>query len=106
MKTPLKRWLAISVVCLLLIGLVVWLNLGYGLLSEQSYPYALALISACVRQDENRIQHIAQEISQRDLPKYDRRVIQQIVDTAMNGDWEQAASEARELLKAQVKTTK
>lgn len=32
--------------CILLIGLVVWLNLGYGLLSEQSYPYALALISA------------------------------------------------------------
>ena len=106
MKLTLSRWLAIILVCILIAGLSLWLNLGYGTLSEQSYPYALALISACSRQDDGRVQQIAQEINQRDLPKYDRRVIQQIADTALDGDWEQAALEARKLLKAQVRTTK
>ena len=106
MRTPLSRWLAIILVCLLVVGLIWWLNLGYGTLSEQSYPYALALISACNRQDASRVQQIAKEVSQRDIPEYDRRVLQQIVDMALKGDWDQATFETRELLKAQVKSTK
>lgn len=100
------RWAAGILGLALLVGLIVWLNSGYGRISELSYDYALALISACNRHDESRVQKIAKEIGQHQLPDYDRRVIQQIADTAMSGDWELAAARARLLLKAQVETVK
>ena len=106
MNTLYARWVAGILGLVLLGGLIVWWNSGYGKISEQSYDYALALISACNRQDESRVQKIAKEIGQRQLPEYDRRVIQQIVDTAMNDDWELAAARTRLLLKAQVETVK
>ncbi len=86
---------------LLLVGLVVWMNSGYAQLDSQSYDYALALVSACSRQDEARVQRIANEIAERKLPNYDRRVILEITAKALAGKWEAAADSAFDLLKAQ-----
>ncbi len=88
--------------CLLVVGVAVWMSSGYSRISDRSYDYALALVSACGRQDEARVRQIAEEVDLAELPAYDRRVILAITKNALNGDWQTASARARTLLKAQV----
>jgi hypothetical protein len=96
------RFVSAIVVLLIIFGVVAWLKSGYSRISDQGYDYALALVSACSRQDESRVQQIAQEITESELPDYDRRVILAIAQQALEGDWQSAANLSRQLLKAQV----
>ena len=98
------------VACLvLLLGGGAWLlfGRGYSTVSGRGYELALALFSACSRQDAPRVQSIVEMARQakeaQELPSYDARVIEKIGQLATDGDWEKAALEARRLLDAQAK---
>ena len=100
----MNRRIALLTLAVFAVGvLIMFMNRGYERISEQGYKYSLALISACNRQDEIRVRLIATEVSESQLPEYDRSVIVGIADTALSGDWQQAARRARALLKAQVR---
>ena len=102
MHTQHYRLGAILLISLLVIGLAIWMNSGYSHISERGYDYALALVSACSRRDETRVQEIAEEVVAAGLPEYDRRVILKITETALSGNWQSASGEARTLLNSQV----
>lgn len=97
-----QRWLLIAAVLLAGAGLTFWLNSGYRKISSESYDYALALVSACNRHDEARVQQIATKLAADELPKYDQQVLNNIAQIAIRGDWELASSRARDLLNAQI----
>ena len=88
------------------IGVFVIFSSGYQPISKQSYAYALALLSACARQDEATVQRIAKEVREQNLPAYDRRVILAITEKALSGQWDKSSAEARNLLKAQSRSEK
>ncbi|MEZ6133451.1 MAG: hypothetical protein R3C53_00940 [Pirellulaceae bacterium] len=92
-------------VLLMVVGVFIWFNHGYSEISESGYDYALALISACGRQDKETVQRIAKEVIERELPNYDRRVILAITDKALAGQWKASSADTRALLKAQVRPT-
>jgi CO/xanthine dehydrogenase FAD-binding subunit len=103
MDARVSRLGAMLATCLLLIiGLAIWMNSDYSRISDRGYDYALALVSACSRQDEIRVKQIAEEIVAAELPVYDRRVILKIAENALSGNWRSASDEARTLLKAQI----
>ena len=95
---------------LLLVGGGGWLlfGRGYSTVSDKGYELALALFSACNRQDMARVKSIVELARQakeaQELPSYDARVIEEIGQLATDGNWERAAREARRLLDAQVKS--
>jgi hypothetical protein len=93
-------------VLLLVVGVAVWMTSGHSRISDRGYDYALALISACGRQDEARVKQIAKEVGEAELPEYDRRVILGITSNALNGNWQSASAETRALLNAQIQQAK
>ena len=72
-------------------------------MSSQGYQYALALVSACNRHDQARVERIVVQLRSEALPKQDYRVLLDIARVALSGDWERANSNGRELLKAQIR---
>ncbi len=99
-------WLTAGVALLICIGAWSWMNQGYAKIGDSGYQYALALVSACNRQDLERVQTIVQNVRQAkdegELSAYDARVLEEIGELAIEGNWEKAAANARKLLKAQV----
>ena len=98
--------MSLGIVLCLVTAIIVWMSRGYDKISEGGYEYALALISACNRQDLERVQMIVENARQANadgkLPDYDTRVLEQIGQQAIDGRWEQASANARKLLKSQV----
>lgn len=99
-------WLAAGAALLVIVGAWMWMNRGYAKISDSGYQYALALVSACNRQDLKRVQTIVQSVRQAKddggLSAYDARVLEEIGELAVAGNWEKAAANAKKLLKAQV----
>lgn len=88
------------------VAVYLYMNRGYGDVSELGYQYATALYSACNQSDSRRLEMISemliasrerQEIDDREL-----RWLNGIIEHGRRGDWQAAAGEARKLLKDQV----
>lgn len=98
-------WIA-GVAVLLLGGIVWWMSSGYGKVSPEGYQYAMALLSVCNRKDESRLEQIVRDIRESteagNLPAYDSKTLLRITERAEDGDWEDAASLVRRLMKDQV----
>jgi len=80
---------------------------NYGKVSPQTYEVAKALYSACLTKSEPRL--VKLETMLRDnsdstnaIPPNQRDWLTDILDTAKQGDWESAASEARRMMEDQV----
>ncbi len=100
--TPISAILLISI-----LGVAYgYLNYGYPEVSEQGFEYGMALMSACNRQDQARVDIIAngvtRDLNEKRLPQSDAEVLLQIIRLANASDWKAAIEESRKLLDAQV----
>jgi len=111
MKSENQSIIASLVGIALLIGAIaIWQQWpAYGPIGQAAYPYALALTSACGRQDGDTIEQISADIDtafeQEELNPTERDWLQGIVETAQAGHWDSAYQEARTLLNAQAIAT-
>ena len=84
-----------------------WLNRNYGTMGGTGYQYALALYSACNRQDSDRVAELARVIDhaagEDTLTPAELKWLQQIIAKAQSRRWVEASSDIRLLLEAQVK---
>ncbi len=105
------RWPAIIASLLIIIG-IGWYFFGYPKpkLSPSGYDHALALFSACNRQDAIKIQQIEQLIKDNlvagTLQINDANWLRKIIGQADRGDWELASTRLRRLLNQQVEPAK
>ena len=87
------------------VGLAVWFFSGSSEISQRGYQYALAIMSVCNRQDEQRLQVIIGKIEtdreQLELSADDARRLLKITARAQRGDWQGSAAAVRSLLKQQ-----
>ncbi|REJ91520.1 MAG: hypothetical protein DWQ34_14655 [Planctomycetota bacterium] len=90
------------------IALLVILNGcgGYGDISPHGYEYATALYSICNRRDEARLESFSQQLiaarEAGELPEHEAEWMEEIIDLARNGEWEDAARKSRRILMDQV----
>jgi hypothetical protein len=99
---------------LVLLGLVVavglstylYLNRGYGNVSELGYQYATALYSACNQSDSRKLEVISEMLiassEREEIDDRELRWLNGIIEHGRRGDWQAAAGEARKLLEDQV----
>jgi hypothetical protein len=83
------------------------LSRGYGETSEKGYQYATALFSACNQADENRLREISKMIDQSveagELDAREAGWLSAIIDQGMNGKWDAATRNVRQLMDAQIR---
>ena len=79
---------------------------GYPEVSPQTYDLANALYTACNLKNDEQLskvkQLIEESLSEEQLTKREAAWLLEIVKNATAGNWEEAASEARQLIKDQV----
>lgn len=107
MESSQKNWVIGFCILVLVGGMAAWyFNRGYDKVSEQGYQYAMALMSACNRRDEARVEVIVSKIeadrSAGAVPEDDAETLTGIAMLALDGNWDSAASGIRRLLKDQV----
>lgn len=92
-----------------LVGVVLVVCLigcGHPEVSPKSYELATALYSACNRRSEEHLAKVSDLMESHaksgDITNRELEWLQAIVDQAEEGDWEAAASDARQIMKDQV----
>ncbi|MCA9074724.1 MAG: hypothetical protein KDA93_06810 [Planctomycetaceae bacterium] len=79
---------------------------GYPEVSPKSYELATALYSACNRRSEEHLAKVSDLMETHaksgDITNREFEWLQAIVEQAEEGDWEAAASEARQIMNDQV----
>ena len=84
----------------------MYLNRGYGELSELGYEYATAIYSACNQGDGTKLQKLSAMIAasreQNEIGDRETRWLSGIIARGERGDWQMAAAESRNLLMDQV----
>ena len=79
---------------------------GYGKVSEKAYKYATALYSICSRKDEEHLTEFSKQLTQakesNEISETEHQWLQQIVEDAENGDWENATRKCRRIMSDQV----
>ncbi len=93
----------VALVPIALIGLVVWYWLANrpAPISSDSYELTKALFAACNLEDPRRLEAVETLLSKTSLPPGEHDHIREIVDTALDGRWQDAMRDARELLDSQ-----
>lgn len=85
----------------------MYLNRGYGELSELGYDYATAIYSACNQSDGSKLQKLSAMIAasreQNKISDRETRWLSGIIARGERGDWQMAAAESRKLLIDQVR---
>ena len=91
---------------LVVVALLTQSGCGYGKIGPKAYEFAKALYSVCNRRDEARLEKIAQMVEEAktkgELTDKESAWLQDIVDRARDGDWEEASASAREMMEDQV----
>ena len=98
--------LALLVAVVAVVATVFWLNQGYGEVSPQTYQYSKALYIACLSKNEaqlEKIQEMIQSEKAQAMPDTERQWIEAIVSQAEQGQWKDAAKQAKRMMKDQVK---
>ena len=99
-------WLAAFVLGgLMLIGIVGWMNRGYGEISPVAYEYSKALYSACLNKSELHLSKVEQSLgnsNDESLTSNERIWLEAIFDEARDGNWQAAAKKARRMMEDQV----
>lgn len=97
---------AASMVAVVVAGGLIWLSWGYGEVSQSGYEHAMALVSACNRQDTVRLEKIVASIHQavesQTLPAYDAKILLRIAERALDGDWEWSSRQVRQVMLDQI----
>ena len=79
---------------------------GYAKVGPKAYKCSMALYSVCNRRDESRLEEVAElvetSLNNNELTPTEAGYLNSIIDKARKGDWEQATSDARSLMKDQV----
>lgn len=79
---------------------------SYDKVSPAAYEYSKALYSVCNRHDKPQLISVASQIelatTDAQLTGREADWLHEIVATAQSGDWQQATSDARQLMQAQV----
>lgn len=100
MKRAIWKSLLLLVLCLLP-------GCGYPTISEKAYQHATALYGICNRKDEKRLAKYEQILkkaeAQGEISAQEAEWFNDIVKQARSGDWEDATSEAWEMLAANAK---
>lgn len=85
----------------------VWLNRGYGEVSEHGYDFAVALFSAVNQKDKARLGKVAEMVdeSRENGRITDREAgwLKGIVDDGLADRWDRAARSVRRLMQDQVR---
>ena len=98
--TNMKPILWVSV-CLLLLTLSACSQ--YGKVSDQTYGYAQSLYTICSARNSERLEALLQQIeADENLIEREKSFVKSIAVLAENGEWEQAAIQARRLMEEQV----
>ncbi len=100
------KLVSISLFLLVGVGAYLYLNRGYGEVSELGYQYATALYSACNQSDEGKLEVISEMLTasheRSELEDHELRWLNGIIERGRRGDWQAAAGAARKLLEDQV----
>ena len=96
----------LCLVIVLLIGaLLLWLNRGYGPVSDRAYEISSALYSVCNRHDESRIEKlemlIEENLAAEEISETESDWLTDILQAAKAGKWKTAMRQARRLMQAQ-----
>lgn len=106
MNGKAAKFLVVGCGILLAVAAYMYLNRGYGQISELGYQYATALYSACNQSDDEKLEKLSEMIAasqaQREIDDRETRWLQGIIERGRRGDWQAGAREARRLLADQV----
>ncbi len=106
MNSRTSKLALIGLVVVVSIGAYCYFNRGYGEVSELGYQYATALYTACNQSDDKKLEVISEMLiassERRELEDRELRWLNGIIERGRRGDWQEAAGEARKLLKDQV----
>ncbi len=102
-----RVWLtaAILVPVILLVAGYSWINRGYGEVSPQAYQFSKAVYSACLNQNDEHLDKIANLMGGdegAELSDTERRWLADMIARAESGDWKSAARKARRMMEDQV----
>lgn len=107
MDSRTSKLICFGTVLALSLGLYLYLNRGYGEISELGYQYATALYSACNQTDDEKLEVISEMViaasERQELEEHELRWLQGIIELGRQGDWRAAAGKTRQLLSDQVK---
>ncbi|MCA9119684.1 MAG: hypothetical protein H6822_34230 [Planctomycetaceae bacterium] len=106
MESRYSKLVLLGLVVAVVVGAYLYLNRGYGDVSELGYQYATALYSACNQSESRKLEVIYQmAIAARERQELDDRELRWlngIIEHGRRGDWQAATAEARKLLEDQV----
>jgi hypothetical protein len=108
MSKDRRLWLigAASIGLALLVGYLL-LSRGYGETSDRGYQYATAIFSACNQKDETKLREISTMIDQSveagELDAREAGWLFAIIDQGMDGKWDAATRNVRQLMDAQIR---
>lgn len=95
-------------IAVLMAGLIIFLNRGYGKVSHEAYQMATAIYGACLSESEPRIQKIQRLLNQGNetfdmtkISSHEKRWLDDIIQQAHEGQWAEAASAAKQIMEAQ-----
>lgn len=118
MKSNQVLAIGFSVLLIVVVATVWWLNRGYGPVSERTYELSKAIYGACLAKSEARLGKI--EVLLREevdvapnvddgsisheaaVPANERKWMQGIIQLAREGHWETAAKKSRRIMLDQV----
>lgn len=106
-----RTWLVGGALVLLVGGIAYWmLNRPYGSTGEQAYAYATALFMACNQQDAAKLQQVSAMIEsdteQGRLSQQESKWLMEVIACGLDGDWETANRQVRQLMEAQIDHSK
>jgi hypothetical protein len=85
----------------------LWMNQGYGEVSQQTYEFSKAIYGACLAKSEQRldkIQNLLDDSSGDQLPGHERKWLEAIISNARAENWKVAAKEARSMMEDQAQS--
>ena len=103
----LSKWIFVAIGVLVIIGIYLGSNRGYGKVSDRSYKVATALYGVCLSQNEERLEKVSLLLvdtadGEDSIPSHERAWLTSIVQTARNGNWESAAKASKRMMEDQV----
>ena len=85
----------------------LWLGRGYGTVSPDAYRIAHALYSSCLAKSEVRLEAVESTINNSsdgalEITEKEQRWLKEIIADAKAGNWQSAATDARQMMEEQV----
>ena len=107
MKNSTTIGVALLGAAAIVVVMFLWLGRGYGTVSPDAYQVAQALYSSCLAKSEVRLAAVESTVNDSseqllEITAREQRWLKAIIADAKAGNWQSAATDARQMMEEQV----